>query len=147
MPRDPHKSALLAGKSAREVFGIGEQRVPHAIDGFQELYRHSVHMRDGLETIFVGLPGKGVSRSEIGDGRRGWRQALKRFRDPEKSGFERMRVLRHGDAMLKAGITMRWGLEERPTMRYFTTGATPHCRSCELWASRYKTTMLAPARF
>ena len=101
----------------------------------------------GSEPILLGLPDKGFGRFEIRNGRLGRRQALQRFRDPEKGGFERMRVLRHGSAVLKAGITAGWGLEETRTMRYFTTDATPHCRSCELWASRYKTTMLAPARF
>jgi hypothetical protein len=62
-------------------------------------------MRDGQEPVLLGLPDKCVSRFEIRDRRLGRRQPFQRFRDSKESVFERMRVLRHGNAMLKAGIS------------------------------------------
>ena len=46
----PPQERIIGGQAAREVLGIGEQRVAHAIDGFQKRDGHSVHMRDGQRT-------------------------------------------------------------------------------------------------
>jgi hypothetical protein len=66
MPRAPHSSALLAGARRRSArLGLGDQRIAHAVDAFEQREGYAVDIGDRNETSCLGMPNEGVAHREI----------------------------------------------------------------------------------
>ena len=59
MPRAPHSSALLAGYTVGEAFGVFDQDVAHAVDALEQAEIDAVDMRHRRQPP-IGVPDEGV---------------------------------------------------------------------------------------